>query len=209
MPRSPGAPTLVLVPTQREAARLFDGAAPGFGLVELCGFGPLAAAARAAASLERLRPRRVVLAGIAGTYDAERLPVGAAARFGSVALDGVGVGAGADLRGPAALGFPQWAGLDGRRAIGERLDLAGGGGLLLTVCAASDGARVAAERRARFQGALAEDMEAFGVALACALAGVPLSVVRGASNVAGERDHAAWRVDDALDAARAALEEIL
>jgi hypothetical protein len=35
---------------------------------------------------------------------------------------------------------------------------------------------------------------------------VPLSIVRGASNEAGDRDHAGWKVAPALRACRAALE---
>ena len=60
-------------------------------------------------------------------------------------------------------------------------------------------------RRARFRDALAEDMEGFAVAFACALAGVPVSIVRGISNVVGDRDPAHWRIPAALAArARAA-----
>jgi futalosine hydrolase len=44
-------------------------------------------------------------------------------------------------------------------------------------------------------------MEGFGVALACRLAGVPLTIIRGISNTAGDRDHARWRVPEALAAA--------
>jgi futalosine hydrolase len=84
-----------------------------------------------------------------------------------------------------------------------------GEGLLLTVCAASaDPAE--AERRARtWRGARAEDMEAFGAALACALAGVPLDVVRGISNVAGVRDTSTWRIAEALDSARSRARVLL
>ena len=95
-----------------------------------------------------------------------------------------------------------------RGAIGDRLALARAGhdparpALLLTTCAASDSAAHAASRRARFPDALAEDMEGFAVALACRLAGVPLSIVRGMSNVAGERDPERWRIPAALAAAR-------
>jgi futalosine hydrolase len=39
------------------------------------------------------------------------------------------------------------------------------------------------------------------VALACRLAGVPLTIIRGISNTAGDRDHARWRVPEALAAA--------
>jgi futalosine hydrolase len=48
---------------------------------------------------------------------------------------------------------------------------------------------------------MAEDMEGFGVALACRLLGVPLAIVRGISNEAGDREHARWQVPAALAAA--------
>jgi futalosine hydrolase len=44
-------------------------------------------------------------------------------------------------------------------------------------------------------------MEAFGVAFACHLARVPLTVVRGISNAAGNRDKGDWRLDEALTSA--------
>ena len=45
----------------------------------------------------------------------------------------------------------------------------------------------------------AEDMEGFAVATACRLANVPLSIIRGISNVAGDRDHRRWEIDLAID----------
>jgi nucleoside phosphorylase len=45
-------------------------------------------------------------------------------------------------------------------------------------------------------------MEGFAVALACALFRVPLGIVRGLSNVVGDRDPARWRIPAALAAAR-------
>ena len=202
-------PTLVLVPTALERARLeaAGGLEPGTGVVELCGFGPVAAAARTAALLGRLRPRRVLLLGIAGSHDPRRAPLGEAREFERVRLEGVGAGEGAALLGPAALGFPQWPGYaaEGCPEVVDALDLQAPAGVaagaLLTVCAASGDAEHAARRGRDFPDAVAEDMEAFGVALACALEGVPLRVVRGLSNRAGDRDHASWCVDDALAAA--------
>ena len=49
--------------------------------------------------------------------------------------------------------------------------------------------------------AIAEDMEGFGVAMACKLAGVPLRIVRGISNRAGDRDLTQWQIEEALAAA--------
>ena len=74
-------------------------------------------------------------------------------------------------------------------------------GMLLTCCAASANAQEAAARRDRFPEAVAEDMEGFGVAMACALAGVPLQIVRGISNEVGDRDHRNWQINTALTAA--------
>ncbi len=213
---APGAPTLLVVPTAREATQLeaLGGWGTGRGLQALCGFGPVAAAARTATLLERYRPRRVLLVGIAGTYDPDRLALGSATTFEAVALDGVGAGEGADFSSPSSLGLPQWPGGAGTPAgpVHEQLELdpAGrGAGLLLSVCSAAGGASQVALRRERFPDALAEDMEGFGVALACALAGVPLTVVRGISNLAGDRRHAGWCVEEALNAARQRVLEVL
>jgi futalosine hydrolase len=74
-------------------------------------------------------------------------------------------------------------------------------GELVTACSCTASRREADARRERYPRALAEDMEGFGVALACALERVPLRIVRGASNIAGDRDARAWRIDDALAAA--------
>lgn len=196
----------MLVPTAGE----LEGLPSARGLVELCGFGPVAAAARAAQLIARLAPRRVVLAGIAGTYDAARLPVGAATTFARVALDGVGAGAGAAFQGPRELGFPLLPAHGERPAVDGplALDLAPAGAPdLLTVCAAARDAGTVARRRARYPAALAEDMEAYGVALACTQADVPLAVVRGISNVAGDPP-ARWDVPAALAALRATLAEL-
>lgn len=210
-----GGTTLILVPTELERARLADqgGFPAGTGLVATIGFGPVAAAARTSALLAELTPSRVVLVGIAGTYDADVLPVGSASEFDAVAIEGIGVGEGERLLAPPALGFPQWPGASAQTAIHDRIALApfapraGAARVLLTTCAASDSAELAARRRSRGAGAfgeavLAEDMEGFGVALACSLAETPLAIVRGISNVVGDRDPAHWRIPSALSAAR-------
>ena len=78
---------------------------------------------------------------------------------------------------------------------------------MLSVAAAADGAPSAARRAARYPAALAEEMEGFAVAVAAGLFGVPLRIVRGASNLAGDRNHAEWRMAEALAAARTRLLE--
>lgn len=206
MPEPTRAPeSLVLVPTQVEERLLEElgGLPEALGVQARCGFGPVAAAARTAQLVTALRPRRVLLLGIAGSLRLESAPLASARAFARVRLEGVGVGQGAGHLPAARMGFAQW---DGAEApVHDELPLAGGTeGELLTVCAASASPVEAEERRARHPAALAEDMEAFGVALACRLCAVPLVVVRGISNPAGERDPRAWRVRAALAAAREA-----
>ena len=209
--------TLILVPTELEWKRIQDqGGIPAeLGHVEICGFGPVAAAARTTQLLHRHEPERCLLLGIAGAYDSNTHPTGSALCFASVAIEGVGVGAGASFIGPPKLGFPQWpAHQETGDAIHEELALDApedetDSPLLLTTCAASDGPELAAERRKRFPEASAEDMEGFGVALACRLNGVPLAIVRGISNEVGDRTPANWRIPSALSEARRRAVELL
>ncbi|MFN0057835.1 MAG: hypothetical protein ACKVX7_05195 [Planctomycetota bacterium] len=202
--------TLVLVPTRLELDGM--GGASAFAAadvrVELCGFGPIAAAARCATLVGQCTPRLVILAGVAGSYDLRAFPLGAVRELASVAFDGL---AGTDS-------FPQWesAGAD---VIRDRLALRPQAAPipaaptatieLVTVLAPARSETEADARRSRFRGALAEDMEGFGVALACALGRVPLCIVRGASNSVGERDKSQWRVTAALTAVAQHVERLL
>jgi len=172
--------------------------------IELCGFGPIAAAARTARLLAALEPARVTLVGIAGAMD-DGLVVGQAYRFDEVVSYGVGVGTGSDFQQATSLGWSQWPGdaTVGQQAIGDRIGRTGttAGHVLLTSCAASAGPADVARRRAMIPDAGAEDMEGFGVALACELSRVPWTIIRGISNRAGDRDHSRWCVEPALEAA--------
>ena len=207
------APLLLLFPTapERDACRAAYAGRPDVR-AELCGFGPIVAAARTAALLEREPAVRVLLAGIAGALN-PALGLAQAFWFGRVALDGLGAGEGAGLLGPSAIGLPQWTGAPGPR-IEDRLPLwtpAGAPSLpeLLCVTGAAADADQTAHRRLRFPAAAAEEMEAFGVASACALAGVEFGCLRGISNLAGVRDKREWRIADALESVRGELSRTL
>ena len=201
-----GPSTLILVPTERERQHLAD--QPDFavdGPSELCGFGPVAAAAHTANVIARHRPDRVVLLGIAGTYDTVALPVESAAVFRSVTMHGVGVGAGAGFISAATLGFHHWREDQHPPPDSDELSLsisvAATVGPLLTCCTASADTAEANLRRQQHPNVTAEDMEGYGVALACRLAEVPLAITRGISNEVGDRESARWRIREALDAA--------
>ena len=176
-------PGIVFVPTELERRTLEE--LGGLGAVDLCGFGPVAAAARTTKLLLERRPDRVLLVGIAGTYDARAAAIGSALEIGHVAIDGFD-----------AAGFEPWPG------IGSALDLGEAPAVLVTVLAPSSSRAEADARRRRHEGALAEDMEGYGVAVACRMAGIPLAIVRGISNEAGDRDAKRWRIREALSAAR-------
>ncbi len=173
---------LVLVPTELELRLLGP-----LERAELCGFGPVAAAARTAALLAERRPERVVLVGIAGTYDASAAPVGSALAIDGVTIDGFD-----------GAGFEPWPG------VGATIELRSSTSprTLVTVLAPSPSPAEAADRRRRHPGAIAEDMEGYGVAVACAIARVPLAIVRGISNEAGDRNTRGWKIREALAAAR-------
>ncbi len=110
---------LVLVPTQAEADELaLDGP------VEVCGFGLADAGVRAARAIQLHAPARVVLAGIAGSYDLNAAPIGSAVRLGRVRCVGIGAGG----RSAAELGF----------AAADELPLDASGPLALSVTEASD-----------------------------------------------------------------------
>jgi len=211
---------LILVPTAIELQHLpvhfvqvieRKGAA-----IELCGFGPVVAAARTASLIASHRPSRVVLCGVAGAIS-DSLEVASAYRFDAVACYGIGVGDGRAFRLASTMGWRQWPGDGDGQALSSPIedviklrqpDELGESKLLLTSCAASQNKLEVALKCESFPKALAEDMEGFAVAAACQLAGVPLSIVRGISNCAGDRDHSRWKIAEAMIAAVRLVEEM-
>lgn len=208
---------LILIPTEIERRLLMPSLAAlsrADTAVELCGFGIVAAAARTAQLIAGLRPRRVILVGIAGRLD-DRLALGTATLFESVACHGIGVGSGPAFVPAATLGWQQWPGDagDGDAGDGDVLPCAVPDGgepdraslprerLLLTVTAAAAGPDDVSFRKAIYPEASAEEMEGFAVALACRLFRIPCTIIRGISNTAGDRDKAHWQIEAPLAAA--------
>lgn len=208
--------TLILTPTQLELHILERRLAPFLsdadGLLELCGFGPVASAARAMQLIARHQPKRVVLVGIAGGLRSE-LEIGIARSFRQVACVGIGAGTGTDHKSASEIGWKHWTGsnllgVESQEGIGDVLPLTPRlndttqlSGQLLTVCAASANEADVAMRLARYPDADAEDMEGFGVAVACYFGGIPLEIIRGISNRAGDRNKKNWDIEGALHAA--------
>ncbi|MBI1367795.1 MAG: hypothetical protein GC162_03985 [Planctomycetes bacterium] len=172
-------PTLILIPTELERKALSTDRAE----VHLCGFGPIAAAARTAGLLADGAYQRVLLVGIAGTYDPAALPVGQAVCFDGVHIDPVGGGV-----------MPQWENITDALPLARPAGVRCAGALQTVWRVGADG-----------HGAAAEDMEGFGAAMACAMARVPLAIVRGISNAVHQRDARQWRIDEAMRAVGAVL----
>ena len=201
--------TLILTPTPLELRVLAPLLSPLLGAIEarieLCGFGPIASAARSMQLFALHQPTHVVLVGIAGGLQSD-LSIGTARNFQEVGCVGVGVGTGADHQSADTIGWKHWT--SAGESIGDLLPLAPRtidksklGRKLLTVCAASATDADVAMRVAQHADADAEEMEGFGVAMACSLAGVPLQIIRGISNRAGDRDKRNWDIEGALRAA--------
>ncbi len=195
------------------------------------GFGPTVAGTMALEALRQYAPQRAMLAGIAGSLD-ERFPIGSIVEPDEVAIEGIGAWVDGKLIGPDRLGWRLWEGdsdeppstcgelilsLDagpfGRsRRDGDSPSSSSGAEspvAILTVCAASGSREHASARREAFPRAVAEEMEGHSVAVAARVAEVPLTIVRGISNIAGERDKRRWRIDAALDAVADRLAEMI
>ena len=206
--------TLILIPTENEAAHIQPSVTQlrtqGI-IVEHCGFGPIVAAARTMQAVSKYLPSEVVLLGIAGAYD-DQTPLGAAFEFDEVVCYGVGAGSGADFRSALQMGWKQWAGssisaaepLRPPSAIADTLRLRSKASTplqLVTCCAASASEAEAQLRHCLYPAAFAEDMEGFGVAIACHLGNIPLRIIRGISNRVGHRDLSQWKIAEAMHAA--------
>ena len=212
--------TLLLVPTNHEFDLLSSHLTTEFAradlVAEICGFGPVASAVMATRLIAEHQPDRVILAGISGSLTAD-LPLGTAQQFRRIAMYGVGVGSGREFRTAEEMGWAHLPSSPQIDAIGDIIDTCPAvteqrgaqPGLLVTSCAASACKSDAELRRQKFPDAIAEDMEAFSVAMACLVSGVPFEVIRGISNIAGDRDKQNWRIPQALAAAAEVVKERL
>jgi futalosine hydrolase len=208
---------LILVPTPTEHQILEPLLEPHIlqvgGTLHLCGFGPVSAAARTSQLIAEHAPSRIILVGIAGSIGPS-LSVGSATTFDEVACFGVGAGSGEDFQCASDLGWNHWdsgvADSEPRSVLGDVLPLlhspVGGNSeehgkrrQLLTCCSASGCPEDVALKTRHFPNAVAEDMEAFGVAMAATLMNVPVQVVRGISNDAGDRRLSHWKIKESLE----------
>lgn len=206
---------LVLVPTELELVHLRQSAEFSSLLqhecqLGICGFGPIVAAARTSQLIADKRPSRILLVGIAGNYN-DNHAIGSACSFDRVSCFGIGIGSGDQYQSATAAGWPQWSADDPDETIKDSISLPNSAtkGTLLTCTTSSSGPEDVARRLAEFPNAVAEDMEGFSVAAACRLAGLPLTIVRGISNRAGDRNKSNWKIEQALGSAAEQVVDIV
>jgi nucleoside phosphorylase len=156
------------------------GAAGGATLV--CGVGPVEAAARTAAALQRDRPPALLHVGIAGgrTFEGPEFVIGSEAVYCDADDPGW-----IELRSPAD---PRLLAAAQRALPDARVEPVG------------TSARVGGS-----SGCEVEAMEGYAVLRAAALAGVPAVEVRVLANAIGEPDRAKWRFAEAREALAAIL----
>ncbi len=173
--------------------------------VATCGMGLAAAGARAAA-LMASRVDDACLVGLAGTLWPDRLPSGVVL---ASAVEVEGIGFGTELafehpsrsRGPAA---EAWVAQASARPWMPELAVARHP--ILSVASASGDEAHARLRRERHPACAIEEMEGEAVMQAATALGRRVAILRGISNVAGDRDHARWRVAEAGKALRETLD---
>jgi futalosine hydrolase len=143
-------------------------------------------------------PKRVLLIGVAGALSPE-WQVGEAVEFGEAVCYGIGAGSGDGFISAREMGWKHWP---RGTEIADSIQLADGshsnGNCLLTCCSASATEQDVRLRLENYPKAIAEDMEGFSVAVACRFAGTPLRIIRGISNLAGDRNKSNWRLRDAM-----------
>jgi len=173
----------------------------------ICGIGPAATAATAALLATELKPRRVILAGIAGAFPQSGLKPGDVVQAKSEVLADLGYRDAAGFHNLDEMGLTMLPRAGGALGCGYSLEpLADGAAAgFLTVAQITSDRETADALWARY-GAGVENMEGAAAAMACALMGVRFFEVRAVSNFTGPRDRDAWRVDEALAALRRWLE---
>lgn len=221
-----GETTLILVPTPMEAELLFGTTITKEILchfytvdciknkeisVALCGFGLSAAAALSAFLIAKLQPQKVILIGIAGTYNPDIYNVADSLYASSLRCHGIGAKIKENCNiNSKIINIPQIAAYNGISEIYDLIELAPpegtSSGGFLSVTAASADLKEAKDRFDLNPSLVGEEMEGFGVALSCKLAGCEFIMIRGCSNIAGDREKKSWKIEAALIAAKKQLE---
>ena len=228
--------TLVIAATELELAWLVEklharkdtalldfpvyNAAGGITGIRLITSGPgmANAAAASAAAIERYSPTRIFNVGICGVYAKDSRLLGTAVIGARALFADTGAAGDTGFQSLQEMNLPlaRHKDKDIYNTISLCCDAAPHNSLqadFLTVAAISGSPDMAEKISSRFMPAagalLCEDMESASVGLVALRTGIPCTVVRGISNLCGQRDHACWKIREAAQAAQELLLELL
>jgi futalosine hydrolase len=161
------------------------------------GVGPVNAAFALTRLLAGGLPRAVIVCGVGGAYPGSSLEPGDVACATTETYGDLGAESPEGFLDMTALGFP----------IGPlTLDLFPcQTRVAFVTCATCTGTDARAAELVRRTGGAVESMEGAAIVHVARKMGVPVGEIRGISNIAGRRDRASWRLDEAAANARAAL----
>ena len=180
-----------------------------------CGAGIANAAAAAALGIALYKPDHIFNVGVCGVYNAGMNAIGTVVTGDRAVFADTGIDTGADFQSLQAIDLPLAKPESGDRIFNViELQEARGSrklkqAVFLTVSACSGSTQRADLVSGRFKfdrkGLVCEDMESAAVGLMACKAGIPCTVVRGISNVCGDRDYANWQLSAAAQAAQKEL----
>jgi futalosine hydrolase len=169
------------------------------------GVGSVNAAFALTRQLHTERPRAIVACGVGGAYPGAALDVGDVVCAISETYGDLGAASPEGFLDMEALGFPV---VDGDPPLFNRLPLhlfPAARRLPFVTCSTCSGTDADATAMAARTGGAVESMEGAAIVHVALMMGLPVGELRGISNLAGARDRARWRVEDAAAAARRAL----
>lgn len=206
--------TLLLVPTEFEATKLRphlsrDREIFSRCVIERCGFGLIESAVRTSQQLAKRPIERIILIGIAGVYSQFSEHVGTATIVHSVVQYGIGSMKNGSFLTPPQLGFssnaPEEIRLHTQTNSTNQEETARRIQLVSVSCA---GQLPEDEILTKYPHASCEDMEGYSVAYVASEHQIPLTIIRGFSNVVGE-EFANWKVDHAIESASKILKQVI
>lgn len=198
--------SLFLIPSDLERdlfLRYSECCLPKNAAVQTCGVGLVASSAATVAAIDHHRPDRVFHVGIGGGLS-DHAKVGSAYVADGVSQQGIGIGEADSYQSSEQSGFSRFnqsIDLQTPDSISLEQTPATESFEFLSVAGASVSEQQAERRRNMFPKAILEDMESYSVVHACRIAKVPVAIIRGVSNVAGDRNLKNWNVDGAMKAA--------
>ncbi|MFG0250295.1 MAG: hypothetical protein ACF8OB_15530 [Phycisphaeraceae bacterium JB051] len=208
--------TLILVPTRAEMDLIFESQEPSCSPwpnvdAVLCGFGQLLTGMNTLRLLMAGDYDQCLLVGHGGCFNPYKVPIGQAVLCRGFHQYGFGFCEDGQIRSYAQTVVAslidaedyQPATLIPQSPIGDALQVVD----CLSVFSASGDAQEAENRCDWFRMDI-EEMEGYGAALACRQMNVPFGAIRGITNQAGDRDHANWKMNEAADAIREALQAL-